>query len=125
MESLTTYASDGEEPKRRHCEHSVSPATEFEKLELKRRKVSAVRDFPACLEQINARRNGCGDDSDAEPREIDHVEPHKITLHPEKDDLSLWSLESNRATDDGYYSEDLDDATYNDPFEVLDRERSC
>lgn len=128
MESLTTYSSDGEEPKRRRCEHSVSPATEFEKLKFKRRKVSAVGDFPACLEQINAQRNGCGDDSDAEPREIDHVEPLKNTrLHPEKDDSSLWSLESNGPTEDGYYSEpeDLDDATYNDPFEVLNRERSC
>lgn len=125
MESLTTYASDVEEPKRRHREHSVSPATEFEKLKFKRPKVSAVHDFPACFEQINAQRNVCGDDSDAETREIDHVEPLKYTLHPEKDDSSLWSLESNGATDDGYYSEDLDDATYNDPFEVLDRERSC
>lgn len=125
MESLTTYASDGEEPKRRHREHSVSPATEFEKLKFKRPKVSAVRDFPACFEQINAQRNGCGDDSDAEPREIDHVEPLKNTLHPEKDDSSLRSLESNGPTDDGYYSEESDDATYNDPLEVLDRERSC
>ncbi|KAI8546502.1 hypothetical protein RHMOL_Rhmol07G0123200 [Rhododendron molle] len=125
MESLTTYASDEEEPKSRHCEHSVSPATEFEKPKFKRLKVSAVCDFPACLEQINAQRNSCGDDSDAEPREIDHVEPLKNTLHPEKDDSSFWSLESNGPTDDGYYSEDFDDATYNDPFEVLDRERSC
>lgn len=122
MDTITTYASDGEEPKRRHYEHS----TEFEKPKyFKRPKVSAERDFPVSFERINAQSNGCGADSNAEPCDTDHVEPKENTLDSEENDSSLCCLESEVETDDGYCSDELDGATYNDPFEVLDLERSC